>query len=61
MISVLLNQNTGKSGTTTFIYIRGLHVSTYTQVIFRHSCTYESIKSYARMYRRVWRWPAYGL
>jgi len=36
------------SGTTTFtVYIRGLHVSTYTQVIFRASCICESIKSYA--------------
>jgi len=45
----LINYNTGTSGTTTFIvYICGLHVSTYTQVIFRPSCTGESIKSYAR-------------
>ena len=45
---VLVNQNNGMSGTTTFIvYICGLHVSTYTQVIVRPSCTYESIKSYA--------------
>ena len=36
------------SGTTFIVYIRGLHVSTYTQVIFRPSCTCESIKSYAR-------------
>ena len=37
------------SGTTTFIvYICGLHVSTYTQVIFRPSCKRESIKSYVR-------------
>jgi len=36
------------SGATTFIfYIRGLHVSTYTQVIFKPSYTCESIKSYA--------------
>ena len=46
---ILINQNTGTSGTTTFIvYICGLHVSTYTQVIFRPSCTCEYIKSYAR-------------
>ena len=46
---LLINYNTGTSGTTMFIvYIRGLHVSTYTQVIFRPSCTRESIKSYAR-------------
>ena len=44
----LITYNTGTSGTKTFIvYIRGLHVSTYTQVIFRPSCTCESIKSYA--------------
>ena len=29
------------------VYICGLHVSTYIQVIFRPSCTRESIKSYA--------------
>ena len=47
--SLLINYNTGMSGTTAFIvYICGLHVSTYTQVIFRPSCTRESIKSYAR-------------
>ena len=45
----LLNKNTGTSGTTKFIvYFCGLHASTYTQVIFRPSCTCESIKSYAR-------------
>jgi len=44
-----VNYNTGTSDTTTFIvYIRGLHVSTYTQVIFRPSCACESTKSYAR-------------
>jgi len=44
-----MNYNTGTSGTTTFIvYICGLHVSIYTQVIFRPSCTRQSIKSYAR-------------
>jgi len=33
------NTGTGTSGTTMFIfYICGLHVSTYTQVIFRSSC-----------------------
>ena len=48
-IQFLVNYNTGTSGTTTFIvFIRGLHVSTYTQVIFRPYCTCESIKSYAR-------------
>ena len=47
--AVLIKYNTGTSGTTTFIvYIYGLHVSTYTQVIFRPSCTCEYIKSYAR-------------
>ena len=46
---LIINYNTGTSGTTAFIvYICGLHVSTYTQVIFRPSCTRESIKSYAR-------------
>ena len=46
---VLINKNTGTSGTTTFIvYICGLHVSTYTQVTFRPSCTRKSIKGYAR-------------
>ena len=34
--------------TTFIVYIHGLHVSTYTQVMFRPSCTCESIKSYAR-------------
>jgi len=44
-----MNYNTGTSGTTTLIvYICGLHVSTYTQVVFRPSCTRESIKSYAQ-------------
>jgi len=46
---ILINYNTGTSGTTTVIvYICRLHVSTYTQVIFRPSCTCETIKSYAR-------------
>jgi len=37
------------SGTTAFtVYICGLHVSIYTQVIFRSSCTRESIKSYTQ-------------
>jgi len=67
---VIINYNTGTSGTTTFIVcISGLHVSTYTQVIFRPTCTRESIKSYAlwdptvhsflwtQVYRRAWRWP----
>ena len=49
MCLVLINYNTGTSGTTVFIvYICGLHVSTHTQVIFRPSCICESIKSYAR-------------
>jgi len=42
----MINYNTGTSGTTTFIvYICGLHVSTYTQVIFMPPCTRESIKA----------------
>jgi hypothetical protein len=60
---VLINKNTGTSGTTTFIVsICGLHVSTHTQVILRPSCTCKSIKSYARWDpRRAWRWPVYRL
>ena len=36
----LINYNTGTSGTRVcIVYICGLHVSTYTQGIFRPSCT----------------------
>jgi len=48
MYNILLTVVYGTSGTTFIVYICGLHVSTYTQVIFRPSCTRKSIKSYAR-------------